>query len=293
MSETFYTAFEVAQDDNTSHPVPNLKVTYDARIAVYDDLKAAPRVEIIKAQDIRQYLDEITKTTYSLAREQGGSLPFMIIRECVENLIHAYFTSPVISVLDGGNTIRLSDSGPGIQDKDLALEFGSTTATEEMKHYIRGVGSGLPYVQEYLYDKQGSLRIEDNLHTGCIVTISLVDHGADSLEKADHSSVSPAIRSSDVAATSAYIAAPSTYTADFSVKEREALSYLACHNAAGPKEIARAMGYGSVSTWSRVLHKLAGDGYLKKGTQKYSLLPSGVFAMRTLGDAHDATLSLS
>nr|WP_239471502.1 ATP-binding protein [Olsenella profusa] len=96
----------------------------------------------------------------------------MVIREIVENFIHAYFQAPTITILDGGNTIRFSDQGPGIASKDLALEYGTSSATEEMKHYIRGVGSGLPYVQQYMTDKGGSLEIEDNIAGGTVVTIS-------------------------------------------------------------------------------------------------------------------------
>ena len=96
----------------------------------------------------------------------------MVIREIVENFIHAYFKAPTITILDGGNTIRFSDQGPGIKQKDLALEYGTSSATEEMKHYIRGVGSGLPYAQQYMVDKGGSLDIEDNLGGGTVVTIS-------------------------------------------------------------------------------------------------------------------------
>ena len=43
-----------------------------------------------------------------------------------------------------------------------------------MKQYIRGVGSGLPYVQQYMTDRGGSLTIEDNISGGTIVTISNV-----------------------------------------------------------------------------------------------------------------------
>jgi hypothetical protein len=40
-----------------------------------------------------------------------------------------------------------------------------------MKRYIRGVGSGLPIVREYLAHSGGSLAIEDNLGAGSVVTI--------------------------------------------------------------------------------------------------------------------------
>ena len=152
---------------------PETLVTAPARIAVYDDASAAPRVVVVEPKDVRAYLEEITATVSKLAREQGGSIPFMVIREIVENFIHAYFQSPTITILDGGNTIRFSDQGPGIREKDLALEFGTSSATEEMRRYIRGVGSGLPYAQQYMEDKGGSLTIEDNIAGGTVVTISV------------------------------------------------------------------------------------------------------------------------
>lgn len=151
-----------------------LEVHNPARIAVFDDVAAAPRVVVVEPSDIRTYLEEITATVTKLAKEQGGGIPFTVIREVVENLIHAYFIEPTVSILDGGNTIRFSDQGPGIQDKERALEFGTTSATAEMKLYIRGVGSGLPYAQQWLEDKGGSLTVEDNIHNGTVVTISLV-----------------------------------------------------------------------------------------------------------------------
>lgn len=148
------------------------EVQHPARIAVYDDAAAAPRVVVIEPKPVREYLEEITATVSRLAREQGGSIPFMVIREIVENFIHAFFKAPTITILDGGETIRFSDQGPGIKEKDLALEYGTTSATEEMRQYIRGVGSGLPYVQQYMVDKGGSLEIEDNISGGTVVTIS-------------------------------------------------------------------------------------------------------------------------
>jgi predicted transcriptional regulator len=45
-----------------------------------------------------------------------------------------------------------------------------------MKHYIRGVGSGLPLVKEYLDLSHGNITIEDNLNSGAVVTLSLKDH---------------------------------------------------------------------------------------------------------------------
>ena len=166
MSRAFYPFVEEGMDEE-------LKAHYATRIAIYDDAAAAPRVVVIDPTDVRAYLEEITSEVSRLSREMGGHIPFMVIREVVENLIHAYFIEPAISILDQGDTIRFADQGPGIKEKDRALEYGTTSATEEMKKYIRGVGSGLPYAQQYLEDHGGSLRIEDNIAGGTIVTISM------------------------------------------------------------------------------------------------------------------------
>ena len=172
VAESFY-PFVDNPGSSGSYEGGTLEVRHAARIAVFDDEAAAPRVVVIDPTDIRSYLEEITATVTRLAQEQGGKIPFTVIREVVENLIHAYFIEPTVSILDGGNTIRFSDQGPGIADKDRALEFGTTSATAEMKRYIRGVGSGLPYAQQWLEDKGGSLTVEDNIHSGTVVTVSL------------------------------------------------------------------------------------------------------------------------
>ena len=173
MPEAFYPFVENGQTDDSNEFDVQLVVRNPARIAIFDDPSAAPRVVVVEPSDIRTYLEEITKTVTQLAQEQGGGIPFTVIREVVENLIHAYFIEPTISILDGGNPIRFSDQGPGIQDKRRALEYGTTSATAEMKRYIRGVGSGLPYAQQWLEDKGGSLVVEDNIHQGTVVTVSL------------------------------------------------------------------------------------------------------------------------
>lgn len=145
---------------------------YPARIAVYDDMIAPPRVVVIDPCDITDYLTQITQTVYQLMTEQGGDLPHMVIRELVENFIHASFIEPTISILDKGQTLVFSDQGPGIANKAAALKPSFSTATSEMKYYIRGVGSGLPMVESYLKTRHGTMKIDDNLDHGTIVTVS-------------------------------------------------------------------------------------------------------------------------
>ena len=88
------------------------------RIAVYDSPAAAPRIEDVVGSSPDSFIEELAARTYSAARDLGGKLPYTVIREVVENLIHARFEEPVVSVLAGGDTVRFSDQGPGIPDKE-------------------------------------------------------------------------------------------------------------------------------------------------------------------------------
>lgn len=144
-----------------------------ARIACYDDLRSAPRITEIHPAPTADFIEKLASSTYEQAKTAGGTIPYTVVREVSENFIHARFTEIIVSILDGGNTIRFADQGPGIPQKEKAQLPGFTSAVEPMKRYIRGVGSGLPIVKEYLDLSHGTITIEDNLGTGAVVTISM------------------------------------------------------------------------------------------------------------------------
>ena len=148
-------------------------VNVPARIAVYDDMLSSPRIEDIEPAPTRDYINNLASSVYQYAHEAGGKIPFSIILQAAENFIHAQFREIVVSIFDDGNTIRFSDQGPGIHDKDRAQQPGFSSANSEMKKIIHGVGSGLPIVREYMETKNGHILIEDNLDSGAVVTISL------------------------------------------------------------------------------------------------------------------------
>lgn len=150
-----------------SEPAPTV------RIAVYDNPSSIPRVVELTADGAREFVDLMANKTYELSQAKGGKIPFMVIREVVENLVHAYFEEPVITILNDGNTVRVSDQGPGIANKESAFVPGFTTATAEMKQVIRGVGSGLPVAREMLQVSGGTITVEDNLSRGAVITLSL------------------------------------------------------------------------------------------------------------------------
>ena len=149
------------------------RVNAVARIALYDDLRSAPRVTEIQPAPTGEFIENLASKVYEQAKSSGGTIPYTVIREVSENFIHARFAEVTVSILDDGNTIRFADQGPGIPQKEKAQLPGFTSAIEPMKRYIRGVGSGLPIVKEYLDFSHGTISIEDNLGTGSVVTISL------------------------------------------------------------------------------------------------------------------------
>lgn len=149
-----------------------------AQLAVYDSLLAPPRVSTLEAGSIKDFLNVLSVKTYEAVKNLGSALPFVVIREIIENLIHADFKEPVISVLESGTKICISDQGKGIPDKEKALQPGFSTAERWQKSYIRGVGSGLPVAKEILMASGGKILIEDNLNHGTVITL-LLNSGKD------------------------------------------------------------------------------------------------------------------
>jgi anti-sigma regulatory factor (Ser/Thr protein kinase) len=156
------------------------------RIAVYVDPHSPPQVVTIADQPLTeeslpQLMEAIAARAHSLAKQQGGRLPLGLFRELVANLVHASFADVIVTILDEGNTVRVSDRGPGIPDKQAALRAGFTSANVTTRRFIRGVGSGFSVVTEMLADLGGTLQIEDNLGQGTVVTARVPRENHDSL----------------------------------------------------------------------------------------------------------------
>ena len=269
------------QDEKTTDSNNSLAVRYAARIAVYDDKAAAPRVVRVAPKDVRSYLDEIAATVNQLAHEQGGKIPFMVMREIVENFIHAHFVAPTISIMDNGNTIRFSDQGPGIKEKNRALEFGTSSATEEMKSFIRGVGFGLPYAQQYMVEKGGSLTLEDNISGGTIVTLSTrcsKDAHIQTLPTQEDTEEAPVNHQKQSIPRVSHTVSqqPVTQLPNLVLTDRAklVLQYLSEHEWVGATELTSAYGL-STPTWSRELKSLVNIGIIGKIGQKYKLTTIG------------------
>jgi len=198
-----------------------------ARIAVYDTLAAAPRVEEIVAETLGDAVEQLASRTYNIARERGGAIPYTIIREVSENLIHAGFREVVVTILDGGATVRFADQGPGIPDKEKVFQPGFSTATAAMKQIIRGVGSGLPIVRETLTFAGGTIELEDNLGSGTVVTLR---------------SATPEETSSDAIADAPGVPA-------LTDRQKQALSIILELGSVGPSALSRELDVGVATAY--------------------------------------------
>lgn len=255
-----------------------------ARIAVYDDLKSAPRVIEVEPAETGEYIEHLAQAIYEQSQKLGGSIPYTVIRELSENFIHARFTEVVISIFDHGDTIRFADQGPGISHKSQAQMPGFTSACEPMKEYIRGVGSGLPLAREYLAMSGGSLSIEDNMGSGAVVTISLAREltvGAETGAKADPEGNAQAKSAMQGTKQQAKTVAKSGVP-DLSDRQKRILMLFSTHGNLGVTDIVKLTGMPQSSVHLE-FKKLEEMGLVVKGaSQKRELTDEGAQTVELL-----------
>ena len=247
----------------------------EVRVAIYDSPLAPPQVVTLSSEDFNQLIGELSARTHGYARERGGRIPFVVIKEIVENLIHAYFKDAVVTIMGDGNTIRISDQGPGIpeQVRQRAFEPGFTTATREMRRFIKGVGSGLPVAREQLAFLGGAITIEDNLRGGTVVTLRVGPTSGPTPEV-------PAAPPPPIAEQPA----PSARVQRLSDRQKKILLLIAEIGAAGPSTIAKELGM-SHSTAFRELSLLQQLRLLTAGTAEHgkrTLTEEGVAFLSTV-----------
>ncbi len=252
-------------------------VTSPARVALYDDMKSAPRITEVAPAETGQYIESLTNVIYEQAKLAGGTIPYTVIREVTENFIHAYFREVIVSILDDGDTIRFADQGPGIAEAEKAQKPGFTSAIEPMKRYIRGVGSGLPIVKDYLDSSDGTITIENNIGDGAVVTISKVRAQE---KRADESM--PAAESIHEKYREYEQTQASMAIAPLSARERTLLSLLYTDGPLGVTALAQLNEIPASSTHV-LLKKLEEAGLVEVvASKKRSLTPLGHAAAEVL-----------
>ena len=287
--KSFYTPGTDVPDSFGGHaPAGAEAIPSRARVAVYDGAGAAPRVEEVGSRSVGEYIEALASRVYELARERGGDIPYTVIREVSENLIHADFAEPVVSILDDGATVRFADQGPGIADKAHAVLPGFTTACSRMKCHIRGVGSGLPIVKDYLSISGGDLLIEDNLGCGAVVTVRSGRGHRNQGERPRAGSVStsavdgtagpqvlahqePArLEALDLVGGPSLIAGPR-----LSTRQKQVLALVMESGSAGPSLVASELGV-AISTAYRDLASLEDLGLISADAGKRRLTQEGL-----------------
>jgi hypothetical protein len=245
-------------------------VSTRARIALYDDLLSAPRILDIEPAPVLDFIENIASQTYEYAQKQGGSLPYSVIREIAENFIHARFRECTVSVLDKGNTIRFSDQGPGIEKKHLVQQPGVTSATADMKRFIRGVGSGFPIVREYLEYRNGFLSIDDNAREGTVITLS-VHTEQEKLSQSSSFEGGAARDSRD--ASFADTTTRQRTSPDLDQRSFEVLRLLYEEGILGPSDLMKPLGV-SAATAHRILVGLEQRGFIESTPHRKRILSS-------------------
>ena len=225
-----------------------IEVSSPARIAVYDDFRSAPRIVEVEVEETRDFLGHLAAKIYEEEQAAGGKIAYSVIKQVSENFIHAGFKEMVVSIFPGGKEIRFSDQGPGIENVEDVLRPGFSTATQAMKKYIDGVGSGLPIAKEYLTLNNGCIEIESNLNHGCVITLK---------ENVEENVVIPANFSKEVAINS-----------KLSARQFSILHMLASGETFGNKQIAEELELPQSSVHNE-LNKLQDMNMVEKvGTKR-------------------------
>ncbi len=230
------------------------------RIAIYDTLTSPPRVVSVEERDVPGLIAALAEKTYHSCREQGGNVPFTVINELIENLIHAYFLDVVITILDAGRVVRISDHGPGVDDKDRAFLPGFTTASADQRRFIRGVGSGLPIARESLGFLRGAITVEDNLGGGAVFTIKMPQQPALEVDSPPPGPAAPRL----------------------TTRQKKILVLLMELNVAGPSGLARELAVAPATAY-RELRLLEEMGLVhSRGDGKRALTEEGMGLLESL-----------
>src|SRR5438105_14266604 len=62
----------------------------EVRVAVYDSLLSPPQIVSLSAEDFNELVGELASRTHAFARERGGRIPLVVIREIIERLIQPF-----------------------------------------------------------------------------------------------------------------------------------------------------------------------------------------------------------
>ena len=84
-------------------------------------------------------------------------------------VIHAHGGKAIAEIYPDHIDITLKDSGPGIEDIELAMKAGYSTASENIRSLGFGAGMGLPNMKKY----SDEMRIDSTVGVGTTVFLRI------------------------------------------------------------------------------------------------------------------------
>ena len=216
-------------------------------------------------EDIFTLNKTICSYIYKILLLVQSPFPHAVIKELVDNFIHANYQHPSILICNEGYTLVFSDKGSGIKEPEKALRGGFYTGSPEKKKYIRGMGLGFTLAKSLLEQCNGSIKIENNLDHGCVITLKIPKEKENSLliakkqtetyEKNNDNSIS--------------------YNYYLSKRQRDVLTVVARTKEAGPSVVSKLLGI-ALSTAYRDLTYLEQCNFIYSSKGKRLLTPEGI-----------------
>ena len=87
----------------------------------------------------------------------------------INMVIHADGGEAVVDITPDKIIVYLKDSGPGIENVELAMQEGFSTAPEEVRNLGFGAGMGLPNIKKY----SDELRVDTVVGKGTTLAITI------------------------------------------------------------------------------------------------------------------------
>ena len=123
-----------------------------------DDFTSAGQASIQIKKNLRRLgLDPETIRRVSIAMYEGE----------INMVIHAHGGEADVNVFEDYIEIILKDNGPGIENIELAMQEGFSTAHDQIRSLGFGAGMGLPNMKRYTDD----MKIESKVGVGTTVTM--------------------------------------------------------------------------------------------------------------------------
>ena len=123
-----------------------------------DDFTSAGQASIQIKKNLRRLgLDPETIRRVSIAMYEGE----------INMVIHAHGGEADVNVFEDYIEIILKDNGPGIENIELAMQEGFSTAHDQIRSLGFGAGMGLPNMKRYTDE----MKIESEVGVGTTVTM--------------------------------------------------------------------------------------------------------------------------